>query len=185
VGRHVRRKGFHVLIDAVGRLHRQGRAVRLWLGGDGPERAALESRVREAGLADVAELPGFLSDALVAQTMRAADVVVMPSIMDASGDTEGLGIPLLEAMANDTAVVGSDIGGIVDIIVHGENGLLVPPGDAEAIAAALARLHDDPELCAQLVAGGRAQVDGPFAWPTLARRTLLVFEEALRAARRP
>ena len=185
VGRHVRRKGFHVLIEAVGRLHRQGRAVQLWLGGDGPERAALEIQVRAAGISEVAALPGFMSDALLAQTMRAADVLAMPSIMDASGDTEGLGVPLLEAMANDTAVIGSNIGGIADIISHEENGLLVPPDDSEAIASALARLHDDPQLRMRLVVGGRARVEGPFSWPALARRTLMVFENALRARSTP
>jgi glycosyltransferase involved in cell wall biosynthesis len=183
ISRHVRRKGYHTLLDAVASFRKSGRAIHLILGGDGPERAALQAQAMELGLSSCASLPGFMPDDELARTMRAADVLVMPSIMDASGDTEGLGVPLAEAMANDTAVVGSEIGGIKDIVQHEQSGLLYAPGDSAALAAALRRLQDEPALVQALVEGGKEQVAGSLSWGHLAQRTLAVFEDALRESR--
>jgi glycosyltransferase involved in cell wall biosynthesis len=80
--------------------------------------------------------------------MRANDVLVLPSL------TEGLGLVLLEAMSNGVAVVAADVGGIPDIVIDGVNGLLVRPGDAMALAAALNRLADDEGLRQMLIVNG-------------------------------
>src|SRR6266567_2967760 len=139
VGRLVERKGVSHLVDAVSLL-RSGVDVRLVIVGDGPERARIEARVREQGLDGRVAVRGRVSDAELQAAYAAADVFVLPAVMDRRGDTEGLGVVLLEAMNHRVPVIASAIGGITDIVEDGVSGLLVPPGDGTALAAALARL---------------------------------------------
>lgn len=163
VGRLVERKGVAELIEAVGRLS-PSLGVRLEVIGDGPERTRLEALVREGRLGDRIAFRGRVSAADLRAAYTAADVLALPSVLDSRRDTEGLGVVLLEAMSYGVPVIGSRIGGIPDIVVDGETGLLVPPGDAAALAGALQRLAGDPDLRAKLAAAGRALLDGPFAW---------------------
>jgi glycosyltransferase involved in cell wall biosynthesis len=166
VGRLVERKGVTHLIEAVRRLPAElhGRLVVI---GDGPERAALEAQARAAGMADRVEIRGRVSDAELRAAYAASDALVLPSIVDARGDTEGLGVVLLEAMSYGVPVVASDIGGITDIVEHGKSGLLVPPGDPDQLAAALERLARDPGLVARLGAAGEQRVRSAFGWPEI------------------
>lgn len=163
VGRLVERKGVAELIEAVRRLS-PALGVRLDVIGDGPERTRLEALVREGGLGDRVALRGRVSAADLRAAYGGADVLALPSILDSRSDTEGLGVVLLEAMSYGVPVIGSDIGGIPDIITDGRTGLLVPPGDPEALAGALQRLVGDRELRARLGAAGRALLGGAFAW---------------------
>ncbi len=175
VGRLVERKGYAVLIDAVARLVERGRPVKLLLAGKGPQAGELQERIDAQGLTGHARLLGFIPDAQLRYYLRAADVLAMPSIADKTGDTEGLGIPSLEGMANGTPVVASHIGGIVDIVTHEETGLLVEPGRADALADAIERLMDDPALRDRLIANGYALVGGPFSWRAIAQQALDLF----------
>lgn len=181
VGRLIERKGYPVLIDAAARLIQQGRRVRLMIGGSGPQRDALANQIAAHGLAPESIFLGYLPDAELACYLAAADVLVMPSIIDQQGDTEGLGIPLIEAMANHTPVIASQTGGIGDIVRHEQNGLLVTPGNADELAAAIARLQEDPALRKKLIEAGIKFAAEDFSWRTLARRTLDCFEIALSA----
>jgi glycosyltransferase involved in cell wall biosynthesis len=177
VGRLVERKGYRFLIDAVAELVRGGKPARLLLAGRGPDADQLQAQIDAAGLANRAALLGFVSDETLKLFLRASDVLVMPSIADKTGDTEGLGVPLLEAMANGTPVIGSNIGGIVDIVRHGQTGLLVEPENAAAIAEAIEQLMSDSSLRRQLIAEGYELVNGAFSWQAIAQRTISVFEE--------
>src|SRR5437899_2041063 len=96
-----------------------------------------------------------------------ASVLVLPAIVDARGDTEGLGVVLLEAMTYGVPVIGSDLGGITDIVVDGETGLLVPPQDSAALAAALERLATDRGLARRLGEAGRSHGRRHFSWPAI------------------
>lgn len=183
VGRLVARKGYPVLIEAIRRLKARGQRVRLLLAGTGPDRTLLEQHIAQTGIGGVAQLLGFISDEDLRYFLRAADVLVMPSIADQTGDTEGLGIPLLEAMINGTPVIASDIGGIVDIVADRQTGLLVPPGDADALADAIAQLAQDGDLRQRLVTAGYALVNGKFSWESIAHDSLRVFENVLSAPR--
>ncbi|WP_062381016.1 glycosyltransferase [Demequina pelophila] len=150
VGRLVEKKGFDVLLDAIGRLRAR---THLTIVGDGPERARLEQAA--------ARLPvtfaGTLSrEDLDAQYRRAA-VAVVPSRRAASGDQDGLPVAMLEAMGAGLPVVGSDLPGINEALEAGRSGVLVPPGDAGALARTLEVLVDDPELRTVLGAGARAR----------------------------
>jgi glycosyltransferase involved in cell wall biosynthesis len=150
VGRLHRQKGQDVLLDAFAAFARHLPEVRLVVAGEGGERAALEARALALGIADRVELRGAVADvgALFAQ----GPVFALPS------RHEGTPNALLEAMAHGLACVASDCSpGVAASLRDGADGLLVPPEDANALAAVLRRLFDDPDLRARLAAGAHAQ----------------------------
>jgi glycosyltransferase involved in cell wall biosynthesis len=114
--------------------------------------------VREFSLGERVVLEGRRTRDEVATLLREADVVVTPSVTTRQGDREGIPVAVMEAMASGVAVVASDLSGIPELVADGRNGLLVPPGDAPALAEAIRRLLGDPELRRQLGANGRATV---------------------------
>lgn len=143
VGRFVPKKGIGVLSDAVRRLHVKGTPFRLVCVGDGPLRPVLEAVARDTGCV---ELTGWLPPAEVARRMGVAQALLVPSIVAPDGDAEGLPSVIPEAMAQATPVIGSADGGIAEAVEHERTGLLVPPGDGDALAAAMLRLALEPEL---------------------------------------
>jgi colanic acid/amylovoran biosynthesis glycosyltransferase len=151
-------KGQRFLIEACGLLRERGRIVRCTLVGEGEERPALEEQVRALGLGDVVTLLGAQPRDRVVAIVEAADVVVQPSVVLRSGKTEGIPVALMEALAAERAVVASGVSGIPELVVDGVTGLLVPPGDAAALANAIERLLDDPGLRTQLGRSGRRKV---------------------------
>jgi glycosyltransferase involved in cell wall biosynthesis len=176
VGRLVERKGVNHLVDAV-RLLSPGVDVRLMIVGDGPERARIEGRVREQGLDGRVAVRGRVSEAELQAAYAGADAFVLPAVLDRRGDTEGLGVVLLEAMNQRVPVIASAIGGIRDIVEDGVSGLLVPPGDAAALAAALERLARAPDLAARVGEAGYRRLRERFSWDEITGRW-----EALYAA---
>jgi glycosyltransferase involved in cell wall biosynthesis len=184
VGRLVERKGVHVLLEALGRL-RPDLPVRLRVVGDGPLRPALEARARELGLGERVVFSGFVPEPELRARLGEADALVLPAVVDAKGDTEGLGVVLLEALVHGTPVIASAAGGIVDIVRHEETGLLVPPGDAAALAAAIERYADDPALARALALRGREHAVRNFSGPAIADRLSALYHEVARRDRRP
>jgi glycosyltransferase involved in cell wall biosynthesis len=129
-GRLVKKKGFDVLLDALARTRRR-REVRLVILGEGPERSTLESRVAALGLRDVVALPGFVENPLA--WFARADLFVLSSF------AEGMPNAMLQAMAAGCPVVATDCpSGPREILEDGRWGTLVPPGDAGALAEAIA-----------------------------------------------
>lgn len=177
VGRLVERKGVHVLIDALTRPELA--TARLAVVGDGPERAALEDQAARAGIAGRVQFRGRVSDEELRRAYAEADVFVLPAVEDSRGDTEGLGVVLLEAMSFRVPVVASAAGGIVDVVADEKSGLLVPPGDADALARALTRLDADPPLRARLGEAGRLRLLTEFSWDAIADRWAEVYRRAL------
>jgi glycosyltransferase involved in cell wall biosynthesis len=153
VGRLVEKKGFDVLLRAFAGLDR-GRAT-LRLVGAGPQEAALRALVDAHGLSGEVELAGTRTHRDLPGEYRAADVVVVPSVVDSAGDQDGLPNVLLEAMASGAAVVASDVAAVGDAVAHGVSGLLVPPGDVAALAAAITTVLGDPALRGRLGAAAR------------------------------
>ncbi len=177
VGRLVERKGVTHLIEAVRRLPPDSRP-RLTVIGDGPERTSLEAQIARDGLSGRVTVRGRVSEAELKDAYASSDVLVLPSILDARGDTEGLGVVLLEAMSYGVPVIGSNLGGITDIVRDGETGLLVPPGDPLQLAAALQRLASDRDLATRLGEAGRKHVAAAFGWPAI----MAQWEECYAAA---
>jgi glycosyltransferase involved in cell wall biosynthesis len=171
VGRLVERKGVPDLIDALALLSAD-QDVRLVIVGEGPERGRIEQGVRERGLDGRVVLRGQVSEEALQQAYATADVLVLPAIVDRRGDTEGLGVVLLEAMNHKVPVVASRIGGIPDIVEDGVSGLLVPPGDTGALAQSLGQLARDPELAARLGEAGYQRLHEQFSWRAIVQRWL-------------
>jgi len=180
VGRLVERKGVHVLLDAMAS---SGDAVRLDVVGDGPERAALEARARSSGIAHRVRFHGLVPADALASHFDACDALVLPAIVDAKGDTEGLGVVLIEALSRGRPVIASAVGGIPDVVRDGETGLLVPPGDAPALARAIDALASDPARAQALAEAGQRHVEREFSWPTIVERLTAVYASAARRRR--
>jgi glycosyltransferase involved in cell wall biosynthesis len=143
VGRFVEKKGIDVLAGAVRLLRAQGDLTTLTCVGDGPLRPILEAL---AGEVPGVTLTGWLPpDAVRAHMIQAVSLVV-PSIIAAGGDAEGLPSVIPEAMAVACPVIGSDLGGIAEAIVDNQTGLLVPPNDAAALADAMHRIIGDTTI---------------------------------------
>lgn len=174
-------KGQHVLVAAAARLLAAGRDVHLVLLGHPTRpdyRERLERDARESGLGErlhvIAGLP--FTDPRLPAAYRAADAFVLPSVH------EPFGIVILEAWAAGCPVVASRVGGIPTFATDGETALLVPPGDASALAAAVGRLLDDRALGDSLVSAARALVRERYDWRAVTDRLLGVYQQA--AARR-
>jgi glycosyltransferase involved in cell wall biosynthesis len=182
VGRLIERKGVHHLIRALGTV-RERTPARLVIIGDGPERPRLEALARDAGVAEHVDFRGRVSDEELRQAYATATVFVLPSVLDARQDTEGLGVVLLEAMNYSIPVVASDIGGITDIVQHERTGLLVPPGDETALGAALIRLLTDRALSNTLGAAGLRALRESFSWERIVDRWEAVYRGVLSADR--
>lgn len=143
VGRLVEKKGFDVLIDAVTVLDLPWR---LRIVGDGPEQGRLEQHVEAAGLRSRVTFVGACTHRELPREYASADAVVVPSVVDATGDRDGLPNVVLEAMASGRPVVGTRVGAIAAVLKDGETGLLIDPGCATALSAALRRLAADPAI---------------------------------------
>jgi glycosyltransferase involved in cell wall biosynthesis len=152
VGRLQAPKDPLTLIGALAYLH--GQDLEALLVGDGPERGTVEEEVRRAGVESTVRLLGERSD--VAELLRGAEIFVL------STRSEGLPLSVLEAMAAGLPVVASNVGGVPELVVDGETGLLVPPGDPRSLAAAIERLLQDPSLSRRLGEAGRARVADQF-----------------------
>jgi phosphatidylinositol alpha-mannosyltransferase len=163
-GRHEPRKGLAVLLEAMTELPGD---IRLWVGSDGPETSALKSR--SAGDPRVVWLGRLGEDEKLAR-LHAADVFCAPSLRG-----ESFGVVLLEGMASRTPIVASDLPGYANVARAGADALLVPPGDAGALARAVRRVLDDPELAAGLVRSGRERAE-EFSMRRLAERYVQLYD---------
>ncbi len=174
VGRLVERKGQAYLIEAMRFLaHRPD--AHLVIVGEGHERLLLEETIRRYGLEDRVKLAGRVSDETLEMLYARCQVFVLPSIVDSSGDTEMLGMVSLEAMRYRKPVIATRVGGISDIVVDNESGLLVEQRDPEALAAAIDRVLGDPELAGRLGQCGYVYAREHFAWPAVVRETLALY----------
>jgi glycosyltransferase involved in cell wall biosynthesis len=135
--------------------------------GDGAERPAFEAAAQAAGIADRVRALGDRGD--VPRLLRGFTVYAM------SSRTEGYSIALLEACASGLPIVATDVGGNREIVREGVNGLLVPAGDPPALAAALARLLDDPARAAAMASAGLAFVRAEGSLEAMAARYRLVY----------
>jgi glycosyltransferase involved in cell wall biosynthesis len=179
VGRLIERKGVAHLIRALGSV-RQRTPARLIVIGDGPERSRLEQLARDGGLADHVEFRGRVSDEELRRAYAEADVFVLPAVLDARQDTEGLGVVLLEAMNYSVPVIASDIGGITDIVEHEHTGLLVPPGNEVALGSALSRVLTDPTLSRDLGEAGRQRLRDTFSWSRIVDQWEAVYSRVMQ-----
>ncbi len=154
VGRFAPEKGHRYLITALNLLKQQDIAWRCTFLGEGELETELRSLVEEYGLSTQVAFPGFCED--VFSVLLTADVFVLPSLHESSPNA------LIEAMAVGMPCIASDVGGIVDLIENGKNGLRIPPEDSEALASALHRLLTNPNLATTLGQNARPTIQQKF-----------------------
>jgi len=174
VGRLDPRKGFRYAVEAFRRVHREFDDAVLVVAGDGPERAALmqlpeevRRRVSMLGVVQYADLPRYHA---------AADVFLAPNT-----GGESFGVVLAEAMAAGLPVVASDIPGYREVVRNGEEGLLVPPRDPEALAGAISRLLTDQALARRLGDAGSRRAER-FRWEVVAAEIEDAYRDAVAGA---
>jgi glycosyltransferase involved in cell wall biosynthesis len=151
-------KGISVLIEACGRLKATRARFLCEVVGDGRLRAALEDQIARAQLGDCVRLRGALRQEEVAALLRQSALLVLPSVVARDGQMEGIPVALMEAMATERPVIAPAISGVPELIDHGVNGLLVQPGNPDALADAIAALLADPERRHELGLRGREKV---------------------------
>lgn len=166
IGRLVRRKGVDVLLRSIAMLENDKR-LRLRIIGAGPEKEALVAEAARLGVGDVVTFEGMVSSARVSELLESCDALVLPAIVTETGETEGLGVVLIEAMGYGKPVIATSAGGIVDIVTDGDTGLLVPPGDALALADAIRRAMDEPMELEQIARRGTAFAESAFGWDAI------------------
>jgi len=154
IGRHVAEKGYRHLLDAAARIERTKPGVHWILVGDGELRSELLAQSRRLGLESRVHFTGWRDD--IPDLLALCDVFVLPS------ESEGFGRVLVEAMAMTRAVVATAVGGVPEIVRHGETGLLVEPAAPAPLADAVRVLLDDPGRAARLGAAGRARAESTF-----------------------
>ena len=188
VGRHIERKGITYLIEAAKHLPADKFEIRIVGVGDlteqlkaqaaalcHPERSETESKDLPADII----FTGKLSPEALANEYKTANVFVLPAIVDHKGDTEGLGVVLIEAMELGLPIVASNVGGIPDVVVDGESGILVQEKDPVALANAFKLLADNPALTEKLLAGARKRINECFTWDGIIERQVEVYKRVI------
>ncbi len=173
IGRHVWNKGFDVLLRAFARLATRYPAVDLVIAGDGPEHDNLIALAHELGIAERVVFPGRTDRAMTATLFHHALFFVLPSLH------EPFGIVNLEAMAASKAVVATRAGGVPEIVHEGQNGLLVAPGDVDALAQAIEALLRDPARADQMGGAGARLVAERYTWDRVASSYLELYAHVL------
>lgn len=177
VPRHLERHyGVHTAIEALALV--PDSRCRLYLAGDGSERARLAALAEERGLADRVRFLGRLSRDRVAELMRRALAVIVPSL-PLEGVIEGCPLAVLEGMSAGRPVIGSVSGGMPEIITPGHNGLLFPPGDAGLLAARMSDLLADEALRREMGRRARDYVLREHSFPVWTGRLLQVYRRAV------
>ncbi|MEA5583244.1 glycosyltransferase family 1 protein [Nodularia harveyana UHCC-0300] len=182
VGRFDPRKGIETLVRAVNESQLRGdKNLKLIIGGgstpgnsDGIERDRIENIINELGMTEFTILPGRLSQEILPTYYAAADVCVVPS------HYEPFGLVAIEAMASGTPVVASDVGGLQFTVVPEVTGLLAPPQNVAAFAAAIDRIVLNPELREKLGQAGRQRVESKFSWDGVATQLGELYTEILQ-----
>ncbi len=174
VGRLVAKKGYPTLLGAIKQLSNTGRPVRCTIVGEGVDRGDLEELVRNSGMSSIVDFVGSQTHQEVAEWFHRADVFVQASVVLANGDRDGIPNSLLEAMASGLAVVASEVAGIPEVVTL-DCGILVAPGDVDALVEALEQLSTDSALRSQLGARAREHVRENFDRTACALRIAPLF----------
>jgi L-malate glycosyltransferase len=178
VGRLIDWKGTVFLIDAMPSVIRELPETLLLIAGSGPEKDFLIRRVQELGLEKKVTFLGTVSNQDLLSFYHSADVFVLPSI-NKVGKTEALGVVLLEAMASGCPVIGSNVGGIPDIITDGENGFLVEEQRPDILAEKIVEILKDGRLREKFRRNGLTRVHESFSWKRISKKFSSLYHQIL------
>ncbi len=168
VGRLIERKGFEYLIEAIPTVLLSVSDAVLVIVGDGPLRSMLEEKAKRLGLERQISVLGRLSNRDLFALYAISDVFVLPAVLDSDGNTEGLGVVLLEAMSMARPVVASKVGGIPEVVVDEETGILVQPEESAELADAIVRILSNREMSRKLGKKGMERATRRFSWNAIA-----------------
>ncbi|MHA3771044.1 glycosyltransferase [Verrucomicrobiota bacterium sgz303538] len=185
IGRLIEFKGFHHLISACATLRDRGIAFECEIVGEGPWRAALEDQIAQLKVGDRVRLLGALPQEEVFGKLRGCDIFTLPCIVDHNGASDVFPTVILEAMASAKAVVSTRLAGVPEQIDSGRTGLLVDPGDERALADALARLLQSPELRREYGQAARQRLENEFAIETTVKPLKEHFDRFVRSNSAP
>jgi glycosyltransferase involved in cell wall biosynthesis len=176
VGRLVGKKGYEHLLRAAREMTDAGVDHRITIAGDGPLSASLRRLAKQLGLEERILFPGFVPYDQLDALFSEADIFLVPSVIDSSGDRDGIPNVIMEALLRRLPVIATDVSGIGELVVDGETGLLVPPGDPRALADAVLRLTGDRAGALRMAARGRQRVLSEFDPETNFRRILALID---------
>jgi len=180
LGRLVHWKGFEFLIDAIGRLRASPPEIRLVIAGDGDLAAELTRRVQRLDLGKRVSFVGMVEREEIPAYLAAADIVAVPSV-HFRGYVDGLPNVALEAMAAGKPLVATRVGGLPQVVRHGENGLLVEERDHGALADAILTLARDAELRERMGRSGQALIHDSLNWDVVGRRFVGVYDQVVNS----
>lgn len=176
VGYLIERKGFNYLIEAFELVKKEHENVKLKIVGSGPLEKQLKKLILDLKLESCVEIISNVSDEELLEIYNSSDLFVLPSIVDSEGNTEGLGVVLLEAMACKLPVIGSNIGGIPDIVHDGKNGFLVPQKDSFEIYKTIIKLIENQGLMDKFAFKGYKMVKENFSWKKIAKEYIDIYK---------
>ena len=180
VGRLIRVKGVYYLIKALPEVLKQHPKTKLLIVGSGPEKRRLMQLSAELEILNkVVFIDEVLQEDLI-PLYSIANILALPSIIDVTGETEGLGVVLLEAMACRVPVIGSDVGGIRDIIIDGETGLLSEQKNSDSLAEKIIQLLSDEQLRKKVIENGFKLVKDKYTWEVISNRFLNIYMEVIK-----
>ena len=178
VGRLIDWKGVRYLLFALGKVLKTHPKTRLLIFGDGPEKDELIEIVKKLNISNNIEFMGQVKNTELTKYYCASDLFVIPSIV-VNGHTEGLGVVTIEAMACGTSVIGSNVGGIPDVIINNYNGFLVPEKSEDELAEKINILLSDKTLRNKFIKNGMRTVYEKFSWDVISDKFIQLFRTNL------
>jgi glycosyltransferase involved in cell wall biosynthesis len=180
VGYLIERKGFEYLINSINEILKIHDNVKLKIVGTGPLENQIKKQIKELKLEGTVEILGNVSEEELLDLYNSSEIFVLPSIVDSQGNTEGLGVVLLEAMACKVPVIASNIGGIPDIVHDKVNGTLVPEKDVLELTRAIDEMIKHEEFRKSMALNGYEMVKGHFSWEQIAKDYIDIYKETSR-----
>jgi glycosyltransferase involved in cell wall biosynthesis len=183
VGRLIDLKGVEYLIRALPRVLQKRPLSKILVVGEGPMKESLVALRDRLNLETKISFEGHVSHDRLSQYFSTARLFVLPSIVNEKGETEGLGVVLLEAMACRVPVIGTDVGGIPDIIYDGKTGLLARQKDPQDLGNQMIRLLSDENLRTKIVSNAQDLIQKKFSWEVIADRFIEIYRDLLEDSR--
>jgi glycogen(starch) synthase len=174
-GRVQYEKGFQILARAVGLLRYRVAGLECLIAGRGSYLPELQSQIDIAGVGDIVQVAGFVSDNELRSMIHRAGCVVIPSLY------EPFGVVALEALAGGAPLVAADTGGLAELVGGTGSALLFEPGNAAELADCIERVLTDPDVADDLVRRGLELIEASYSWDAIAARTVALYQEAMSA----
>jgi glycosyltransferase involved in cell wall biosynthesis len=181
VGRLVEKKGLKKLLEAMPKVLAKHPTMRLSVAGAGPLEVELHELARQIGISDQVDFLGMVTQSKLPALYRRATLAVFPFLVAQSGDQEGFGLVQVEAMGCGCPVIAGDLPAIQDSVTHEESGLLVPPGNPEALAETILRALSAPDLRVRLAREARKRVVEQFDWEVITEKYAGLYDMLIRA----